>query len=160
MQTMTKTKGGRFVWYVAPLLLWMGFIFYMSTDRGSVENTSPTMTSILRLVLPSVAERLTPEQLYRVEVDIRKTGHVTEYTLLAILAFRVVAWGSPRLGSRHVILPWLITLMYAVSDEYHQSFVPSRDGAAGDVFIDNTGALAGTLLCLWQHLVRHPAKRS
>lgn len=155
---MTKTKAGRALWYVGPLLLWMGVIFFMSTDRGSAQNTAPVVNSILRRLLPGIADRLTPEQIDRVDWNIRKVGHVSEYTLLAILAFRAVAWGSGQLGSRHIILPWLIAVLYAASDEYHQSFVPSRDGAASDVFFDNTGALAGTLLCLWQHVVRQQGK--
>jgi VanZ family protein len=39
-----------------------------------------------------------------------------------------------------------IALLYAASDEWHQSFVPSRDGTLHDVIIDGAGAGLGLLL--------------
>jgi len=39
-------------------------------------------------------------------------------------------------------------MFYAASDEFHQTFVPSREGCVRDVMIDTSGALAG-LFALW-----------
>ena len=51
---------------------------------------------------------------------------------------------------------WLVALLcaciYAVTDEFHQSFVPGRDPSAYDVMIDSAGALLGA--CLWIRLKR------
>lgn len=142
----------KFVVYILPLLLWMGFIFFMSTDRGAAANTRPIMNSILRRIFPAVDQHLTPAQIERVDWNIRKTAHVTEYTILAILAFRAVTFGDPRFRHRNVLLPVIIGIAYAASDEYHQSFSKLRDGAASDVFFDSFGVLLGTLLCQWRHL--------
>jgi len=52
-------------------------------------------------------------------------------------------------------LAWafFLTMIYAISDEYHQSFVPGRSGNLADLVIDATGAAAGLwLACLWQRL--------
>jgi VanZ family protein len=42
----------------------------------------------------------------------------------------------------------LIVALYAASDEFHQSFVPTRTALVSDVFVDTAGGAAG-LLALW-----------
>jgi VanZ family protein len=140
----------KFVVYVLPMLLWMGLIFFMSTDRGAASNTRPIMKSILRRIFPTVDQHLTPEQIDRVDWNIRKVAHVTEYAILCILAFRAVTCGDPRFRHRNVVLPILIGIAYAASDEYHQSFSKLRDGTAADVFFDSFGVMLGMVLCLWR----------
>ena len=44
------------------------------------------------------------------------------------------------------ILSFLFSVIYALSDEFHQSFVPGRDGNIVDVLIDSSGALVGILV--------------
>jgi VanZ family protein len=41
-----------------------------------------------------------------------------------------------------------VAVFYAATDEFHQTFVPSREGCVRDVMIDSTGAIVG-LLALW-----------
>jgi len=144
----------RFFYYVAPLLVWMCLIFSASTDAGSAEKTNPLVSSIITTIAPGLAARLSPEQIDRIDWNIRKTAHVTEYALLAILVFRALAFGDPRFRHRNAFGPVLIAVLYAATDEFHQSFVPSRGAAASDVFYDATGAVIGTALCLWRHSAR------
>ena len=49
------------------------------------------------------------------------------------------------------MFPWGIATAYAVTDEFHQLFVPGRSGQMTDVMIDSGGALVG-LLAL--HVIR------
>jgi VanZ family protein len=151
---MNNTPLGRAVYYTAPLLLWMLVIFSFSTDAASAERTRPAMNSILRRLLPGLARRLTDAQLERVDWNIRKSAHVTEYAILAILAYRAVAFGNPSFRNRNIVLPFLIGVLYAASDEYHQSFYASRGAKAADVTFDTFGVTLGLLLCLWQHAGR------
>ena len=81
---------------------------------------------------------------------LRKCAHVAEYAVLGalvcILAFRI-----PKIrDSRYFIMAfsWLITVMYAVTDEVHQAFVPGRGPSFRDVILDGLGALAGILIVL------------
>jgi VanZ family protein len=70
-----------------------------------------------------------------------KTLHVLEYAMLYLLSFRAVKYTSrekPR--TRWFILAFIITLVYAASDEIHQTFVPTREGHPRDVIIDAVGA--------------------
>ncbi|MFN8463744.1 MAG: VanZ family protein [Anaerolineales bacterium] len=72
---------------------------------------------------------------------IKKSGHVFEY---AVLAFWV--WYALEFRVNRRWLAWLIAILYAATDEYHQSFVHGRFPSVWDVMIfDNAGAL----ISLW-----------
>lgn len=145
----------KIAYYVAPLLLWMLLIFLMSTDRGSADVTRPAIGGLLRRLLPNIGNYLTSEQIDRADWNLRKTAHVVEYAILTLLAFRAVAFGNPAFRNRNVVLPFLIGVLYAASDEYHQSYYASRGGKAADVVFDTFGVLLALVLCLWQHCARH-----
>lgn len=70
---------------------------------------------------------------------VRKAAHVCEYALLGYLVYRLLkAYGHSR--------PWLavvVCVIYAVTDEAHQFFVPGRTGSVTDVLIDSAGAAVG-----------------
>ena len=71
-----------------------------------------------------------------------KAAHVSEYALFSILLFRALN-GSLR-GSSFLflsIITIVITLAYGISDEFHQSFVPSRSSDIKDLAADGIGAL-------------------
>lgn len=145
----------RFVKYALPALLWMVFIFCMSTDSMSAETTRSAVDGIFARFLPGVAAHLSAESLDRIDWNIRKAAHVTEYAVLGILLYRAVVFGNPRFRDRHVVLPFLLGVGYAASDEFHQGFTRLRGPRPADVFFDMTGVLIGLVLCLW-----HRASRS
>ena len=121
-----------------PVVLWMGFIFVMSTDLGSFEHTSRIIEPVLRWLFPDIA----PDTVGLVQFYIRKAGHLTEYAILALLLRR--AFGSslrPGAPGYQVLgLALLVAAAYAATDEFHQSFVPGRTASPVDVLIDTTGA--------------------
>jgi VanZ family protein len=68
----------------------------------------------------------------------RKLIHFGSYALLCFLWWRALASvTNPR---RAVLLAFVITSAYAVTDEYHQTFVEGRHGAPLDWLIDSAGA--------------------
>lgn len=69
---------------------------------------------------------------------IHKLGHLFVYAVLFVLCFR---------GSKNIKISFLICLLYALSDEFHQSFVPTRTASFWDVLIDALGVAIG-LYCL------------
>ena len=76
-----------------------------------------------------------PEDL--LDVIFKKSAHALAYAVLWWLWWRA-------LGRR----PWLalaLTLAYAISDEWHQTFVPGRHGQPFDVGVDSVGALLALL---------------
>jgi VanZ family protein len=68
---------------------------------------------------------------------LRKGAHMTEYAILALLLVR--ATGS-------YVWALSLTVAYAASDEFHQTFVRGRHGSPIDVGIDAAGALIGLAL--------------
>lgn len=82
------------------------------------------------------------------DLIIRKTAHITEYAILFIL----VANSLKKEGLKHSILvSFVFTVLYAASDEYHQSFVAGRGPSPMDVVVDTIGASLGFiyLKTLW-----------
>ena len=66
----------------------------------------------------------------------RIAAHAGQFGLLAALW----AWAlGPAIGRRAIAAAAVISLLYAVSDEYHQSFVPGRDADPFDVGVDAAG---------------------
>lgn len=134
--------------YWVPVLLWMSFIYWMSTDTFASENTSRIIEPILRFLMPSI----TPEKAALIHGVIRKLGHVTEYFILGILLFRAFRRDSKELlGWRWAFYSVLVVMLYAASDEFHQSFVSTRTASLFDVGIDTLGGiLAQGVSVLWR----------
>lgn len=72
----------------------------------------------------------------------KKGGHMLGYALLAAAYARGLA-GNTRPTRRQLLAAVVLAGLYAVTDEYHQSFVPGRGAAAADVLIDTVGAGLG-----------------
>ena len=120
----------------------MTLIFWGSTDLMSAEHTSRFLVPFLRWLNPDIS----PAALARAHFLLRKAGHVTEYGILAVLLFRGWRSFSHDLWSRS-IAALLIAIIFAASDEFHQSFFASRTASLGDLLIDSSGALLGVILC-------------
>jgi len=74
----------------------------------------------------------------------KKSAHFTVYAVLAVLFRRALP------PSRWIwALSWVLTVLYAASDEWHQSFVPGRHPQLTDVLIDACGATTGLLIFWW-----------
>jgi VanZ family protein len=81
------------------------------------------------------------------ELIARKLGHVTGYALLTALW----AWALQGVVRRPVVWAIAISLAYACTDEYHQTFVRGRNGTPIDVGVDAIGmAIAAVLIRLRQ----------
>ena len=82
--------------------------------------------------------------------------HVVEYFVLALLMFRVVNGGFRRkIGIKSSTLVACFSILYAVSDEFHQSFVPGRYADPWDVLSDFVGIVVGLLaIFAFQRLIK------
>ncbi len=142
-----KTSTSQRIFRYGPLVLWMIFISYASTNDFSSLNTSRVLGPLL-LWLKS---DLTEAQLATIHFILRKLGHFTEYGLLALLASRTFMTSSLSFIRRHWFL-WatLLVLVYSLIDEFHQSFVPTRTASIYDSAIDFIGGLT-VLLIVWAY---------
>jgi VanZ family protein len=92
-----------------------------------------------------------------IELVLRKAAHMAAFGMLAWLWHRALgatfpAWARGRLAA----IALGLTVIYAASDEWHQTFVPSRQGSLRDVAIDTAGALVALAL-IWLRTRRRPA---
>ena len=125
------------VWVAA----WMGVIFFFSTDLFSGPQTSRVIGPFLKWFVTDISD----ETIRGIQRVVRKAAHVLEYAILSILSCRALAkHTTPR------PLPWavlgqaaLIASVYAVLDEWHQSWTAERFGSLLDVGIDSVGAIIG-----------------
>lgn len=111
------SKGQSFLYYWLPALLWMGLIFYLSSQPD----------------LPRHPDNLT-------DTVLKKMMHVAEYGILACLFWRALS-NAKSAGDKPIALSLALSLLYALSDEYHQSLVPGRDSSMVDIGIDAVGPL-------------------
>ncbi len=82
----------------------------------------------------------------KVQLVIRKAAHLTEYALLSILLFRAVRSGVRWTFPHQALLVLGIGAVYAMTDEFHQTFNPSRTATIHDVVIDCCGVTIGLAL--------------
>src|SRR5512142_2871160 len=101
---MAKLKATLLRW--GPPLLWMAAIFFASATPSTQ--------------LPRFGSW---------DYVVKKGGHMLAYAFLGILFRRGLGWDR-----RNVAGAWLLTVMYALVDEFHQSFVPGRHPSLVDVF--------------------------
>ncbi|MEX0927173.1 MAG: VanZ family protein [Dehalococcoidia bacterium] len=108
-----------------PPLAWAGVIFFLSHRPASDYETTAG-------ALPNFAGR-------------DYMAHGILYFVLAILLFRMLTGvsGGARLWPAAATVA--MAVLYGITDEYHQSFIPGRTGNSLDVVADGLGALAGVL---------------
>lgn len=75
-----------------------------------------------------------------------KGWHVLEFVILVSLCSRVLRWWFDAHSWRLVVASMVFGLLFAITDEWHQTFVPDRFGTVLDVLIDSIGiCIAGVL---------------
>ncbi len=126
---------------------WVALINILSGPDFAGANTQP----VIEPKLHAAAPHLSRNEVRTVAKYIRKHAHVAEYAMLAFL----LVWALQRQGFpprkpswRTALAVITIVLLVASLDEWHQTFVPSRNGRALDVAIDLGGA-ALALGALW-----------
>lgn len=122
----------------APLVLWIGVIFFFSSGQGATTQTSRFIRPLLEFLFPNAAA----ESLTIVHAYIRKTAHFTEYAVLAFFASRAFQKSSIIFLKRFWWLAGIILIFtIAAIDEYNQSFNSARTGSIYDVLLDFSGGL-------------------
>ncbi len=119
------------------------FISIFSTAEFSAINTSGFIRPLLLWFFPHLSE----DRLAAIHFLTRKAGHISEYAILALLARRAFASSSNAFIQRRWFeLGLLLVTCYALLDEFHQSFVPSRTASIYDSGIDVAGGLTVLLI--------------
>ena len=133
-----------------PVVVWATFISWFSTDAFSARSTNSYIDPVLRFLFGE----LTPAEFRFAHSIVRKCAHLTEYAILGILMVRAQTTPRAPVPRTAVLRAILYCALYAMVDEGHQAFVPSRTGSPIDVLVDTTGATIGTLtLAGWRNRI-------
>lgn len=129
--------------YFIPMIIWMIFIFIMSNNNGN--DSSSQSNFFANIILQFI--NINRETLTFI---IRKAAHMSEYAILALLTYYAL---TKIAFNKKIIfqITFLISFLYACSDEFHQLFISGRSGQFTDVLIDSAGCLIMLLFSyLWQ----------
>lgn len=131
------------------VLVWMIIIFYLSHQPGT---TSSGLSDEITLTIVSVLKTFIPVNdlnLNFLKLLIRKLAHLSAYTVLGYLVINALK-RHMTVNIKSIGMAFLICLLYAISDEVHQLFVPDRSGEVKDVMIDSVGAIFGISIYILQ----------
>jgi VanZ family protein len=112
-----------------PMMTVMGILFFLSHQPGTT----------FQLAMPPGAD---------------KFGHGVLYAVLAGTAVFAMVPVPPRRTLQAGLLVVLFCLLYGISDEFHQSFIPGREPSAGDLLADTAGSAVAVAFWLRYTLVR------
>ena len=126
--------------YFAPVVLWLGLIFFMSTPAGDAGKSLGLLYKLIALLEPGHVRHLHADDWDPANYLVRKLAHLLEYAVLALLTFRALQFGSAALKRFSLWGAWAFCVLYACSDEWHQAFVPGRTSALRDAGFDAFGA--------------------
>jgi VanZ family protein len=135
------------------IVLWMGLIFSLSTATFSSAQTEALITSLYSQLMPWFAAL----SIETADLLIRKLAHLSEYFIFGFLVSYVLQKRSALMSVRQISLAIPLGIIYAISDELHQSFVPSRTASAMDVLLDTIGFICGSV-CFYTSVLIRQAK--
>ncbi len=140
----------KYWWRYLVVVAWMVVIFRFSTEAGDASSgRSDIIVHWLQGIgIPGSGETL--------GFLVRKAAHMAEYAVLALLSFYALRAHIER--GRALLWSFGVTVVYAISDEIHQLFVPGRTGSPRDVLVDALGAAIGLALAAWFSTWQEPTQ--
>lgn len=115
----------KFLVYWLPPLVWMGFIYFLSSFH-----------------------KLQASPVGWQDFIVRKTSHFLEYAILFVLYNRGLSSTTRLPIKKRLFLALALAIGYAMTDELHQTTVLGRTGKPTDILIDSLGAVAGLLFVI------------
>lgn len=121
----------------------MAIIFYLSSQ---VSTDSSNTTNIVINIMYSIYKALFRNNAISLEVfanyvfaPTRKLAHLTEYAILGMLFYI-------NINNNKIKYSLILSILFSISDEIHQYFVPGRFCSVTDVLIDTCGIVLGIFL--------------
>lgn len=118
------------------VIFWMIIIFKFSNEPAVISNEK---SGFVINLLGSLGINLNNSFGELTNFIVRKAGHFTEYFILYMFLYNAIA--EKVSFKKCLILSLVFTFLYACSDEFHQIFVPGREGRFRDVLIDTLGGI-------------------
>lgn len=133
---MQETKNKRII-NIVLVVFWMALIFTMSSFN-STESSNQS-----NFIVDIISKILNINNIELLSLIIRKLAHFTEYFILGILLSNLILSYNKK-----AYISIIICILYAISDEIHQIFVPGRSCQILDITIDSLGSILGIYLLL------------
>ncbi len=122
-----------------------------ATRQVALRALAPVALMVLIFVLS--AQQDLDSGLGTLDLILRKVAHAAEYALLTLLW----AWALRPATRWNVVAAAVLALLYAASDEYHQTFVEGRTGVVTDVLVDSLGVAVAVALLRYHRALRTTA---
>ena len=120
------------------IILWMNLVFGFSGQNG---DESSGISYRISMFITGNNEEIAKT----IEPYVRKIAHFSEYAVGAILIY-LLLYTFPKVSSKiRNVSSIIITIIYAISDEIHQLYIPGREGKIVDVYIDTLGIITGVI---------------
>lgn len=122
-------------------------IFNFSNQDGETSGTLSTkITEIIVTVLKQIVDsnQITVELLHPI---IRKLAHYSIYTLSGFSIMGLICTYNIK-DKFKILISLSLGIIYAISDELHQYFIPGRCASIKDVCIDSLGVITGICIII------------
>lgn len=140
------------IFLLALCVLWMGVIFFLSSENSAESGgRSGDISYELVVFFTQNDTEMTDEERQaiadKIDSPLRTMAHMFCYFVLGTLYF-LTARTFPVSTKTGAWSSVACALVYAVSDEVHQHFVPGRSMQLQDILVDLTGAVLGVMFIL------------
>lgn len=144
------------------VIVWMIIIFTFSSVNGKnsakssigiISKTVELNSNVLyntKLINKPLNKSKINKIAKNLNYPVRKGLHISEYSILALLLYNALRLSKAK---KVYLLSFLISLLYSLSDEFHQLFT-SRTSSIIDVLIDSIGII-GALLLIYIIKIKH-----
>ena len=133
MKTVKKSLPLAIVFWIFAVAVAV-LIFRFSCDTG--EESAEVSQSLLGLIIEFIGNFISHNTL-------RKIAHFSEFAALGFFVAGGIRFSFDR---KQFFIPLIPCVLYSVSDEIHQYFVPERACRIFDIFVDSSGSLTGILV--------------
>ncbi len=128
----------------ALVILWAIFIFYLSHQPA---HQSDNLSKDITKVIVKIVENIAPNKDFNISNTnhmVRKNAHFFCYLVLGFLLNHALQ-NKKTNTVKYMLTALSICILYAISDEIHQLFIPGRGGQIKDIIIDTSGSIIGII---------------
>lgn len=140
----------KIAWLPAIVLMAMIFCFSNQPAEVSADLSGGISYQVVEFAVSIIDKDYDKKEMLslaeKIDYPIRKLAHLTEYALLGMAVTFGILYGSnidKCNRKKQYFFVQTIGSLYAMTDEFHQLFVPGRAGRIGDVLIDSIGVMIG-----------------
>ena len=139
------------------VITWMILIFSLSAqdNHRSSSLSGEVVRKVAQVLVPNFDQMADTQQKQLIDSwqhNVRKMAHFFLYVILGLLVMGAMYTYQINIKWK-ITVAFAVSLLFAISDEIHQSLVPGRGPLASDVVIDGFGALAGIAVLIGAKLI-------